>query len=125
MKFRIRIPDWTTPKHERPRCGAKTRSGRPCIARAVWDKERDCPTTRNARCRMHGGTNRGPVTEEGKARSLEALRRANEARRKKAEGGRSDGGSDAFLPPILPLNLEMAAKLISISVADNARKVLI
>jgi len=33
-----------------PRCGAKTRSGRPCLAPAVRGKRR---------CRMHGGTNRG------------------------------------------------------------------
>lgn len=31
---------------ESPRCGAKTRSGRPCLSPAVRGKER---------CRMHGG----------------------------------------------------------------------
>ena len=33
-----------------PRCGAKTRSGRPCNSPAVGGRQR---------CRMHGGTNKG------------------------------------------------------------------
>ena len=36
----------TGPMHASPRCGAKTRSGRPCRAPAVAGK---------SRCRMHGG----------------------------------------------------------------------
>jgi len=51
-------PKPLTPKSERPRCGAKTRSGRPCQAPAVWDYVNDCP--RNGRCRMHGGLSTGP-----------------------------------------------------------------
>ena len=30
-----------TPKALRPRCGARTRSGKPCAAPAVWDRESD------------------------------------------------------------------------------------
>jgi hypothetical protein len=36
----------TDPMHSSPRCGAKTRSGRPCMSPAVFGKRR---------CRMHGG----------------------------------------------------------------------
>lgn len=35
---------------ESPRCGAKTRSGRPCRA----------PAMANGKCRMHGGKSTGP-----------------------------------------------------------------
>ena len=56
-------PDWIIPKRLRPKCGAKTRTGRPCIALAVWDKENDCPV--NGRCRFHGGLSTGPKTVEG------------------------------------------------------------
>ena len=62
-----------TTHRRRPRCGAKTRKGTPCQAPAVWNLERDKP--RNGRCRMHGGLSSGPRTEEGKRRSLDALRR--------------------------------------------------
>ena len=51
---------------------------------------------------MHGGTSRGPVTPEGLARSLEALRRINEARQLRRDGvtlgvieSASDHGSEA------------------------------
>jgi hypothetical protein len=52
-------------------CGAGTRQGRPCIMTAL----------RNGRCRMHGGASKGPITPEGKAKALDALRRVNERRR--------------------------------------------
>lgn len=82
LKFLFgRRPEWTTPKAERPRCGAKTRAGPPCQARAVWDKESDRPATKRGRCRMHGGTSKGPTSELGKLRSLAALHAINEARR--------------------------------------------
>ena len=68
-----------TPKCLRPRCGARTRTGQACQARAVWDRERDRP--RNGRCRLHGGLSTGPKTPEGKARSFSSLRRLVEARR--------------------------------------------
>ena len=37
------------------RCGAKTRSGMPCL----------CPAMPNGRCRLHGGLSTGPKTAEG------------------------------------------------------------
>ena len=61
-----------TPKSERPRCGAKMRSGGNCKARAVWDKVGDEP--RNGRCRNHGGLSTGPRTVDGLARTLAAMR---------------------------------------------------
>lgn len=49
-------PDWPG-----KRCGAQCkRTGEPCRAPAV---------TGSNRCRMHGGTSRGPVSEDGKLRS--------------------------------------------------------
>ena len=68
-----------TPKRLHPRCGARTRTGRPCLARAVWDRVRD--RSRSGRCRFHGGLSTGPKTPEGKARSFSNLRRLVEARR--------------------------------------------
>ena len=64
-----------------PRCGAKTRQGKPC----------NSPAMRNGRCRMHGGASTGPRTPEGLAKSRRAhggstayilrnLRRAESAR---------------------------------------------
>jgi len=61
-----------TSKSERPRCCAKTRAGGQCKAPAVWDRLND--VARNGRCRLHGGLSTGPRTEEGKQRTLEALR---------------------------------------------------
>ena len=48
-----------------PRCGAKTRSGRPCRAPAMWNARKG----RYTRCRMHGGASTGPRTPEGRERS--------------------------------------------------------
>lgn len=45
-----------------PRCGARTRSGRPCLS----------PAMKNHKCRMHGGSSTGPKTAEG----LERIRAA-------------------------------------------------
>ncbi|MFC4271830.1 HGGxSTG domain-containing protein [Sneathiella chungangensis] len=45
-------------------CGAKTRQGTPCRAKAL----------KNGRCRNHGGLSTGPKTLEGKERSLAALK---------------------------------------------------
>lgn len=47
-------------KRDRPRCGAKTRKGVPCVRKAVPSK---------ARCPNHGGMSTGPKTTEGKAKS--------------------------------------------------------
>ena len=45
-----------------PRCGARTRKGKECLA----------PAMPNGRCRMHGGGSTGPRTPEGLARSRRA-----------------------------------------------------
>ncbi len=45
-----------------PRCGAKTRRGRPC----------QCPAMANGRCRLHGGLSTGLKTAAG----IERIRRA-------------------------------------------------
>jgi hypothetical protein len=55
-------PAWS--RLRRPRCGAKTRKGRACIAKAM----------RNGRCRNHGGMCTGPNTEAGKQRRAEETR---------------------------------------------------
>jgi hypothetical protein len=55
--------------HLSPRCGAKTRSGAPCRAPAMWSKK----AGKYTRCRMHGGASTGPRTPEG----LERCRRTN------------------------------------------------
>jgi hypothetical protein len=63
------------------RCGARTRSGRPCKG----------PAMANGRCRMHGGPSTGPRTPGGKERSrmaswkhgrysAEAIKQRREAR---------------------------------------------
>lgn len=66
-----------TPKRLRPRCGARTRKCKPCLAPAVWDKAHNRP--RNGRCRMHGGLSTGPRTIEGRLRALANLRQFGEA----------------------------------------------
>lgn len=75
----------TVVKRDRPRCGAHTRSGRPCRAPAVWDRRRN--RARNGRCRLHGGLSTGPKTAEGKARIAEANRRRARRADWSAEGG--------------------------------------
>ncbi|WP_420732212.1 HGGxSTG domain-containing protein [Hwanghaeella sp. 1Z406] len=42
-----------TPRKNRPRCGAITKSGKPCQAPPVWDQRRNAP--HNGRCKLHGG----------------------------------------------------------------------
>ncbi|TDE35057.1 helix-turn-helix domain-containing protein [Antarcticimicrobium sediminis] len=48
------------------RCGARTRKGTPCRAKALPGK---------TRCRFHGGLSTGPKTREGRDRIAEAQRR--------------------------------------------------
>jgi len=60
------------PKADRPLCGARTRQGTACRAKAVDGR---------ARCRMHGGGSTGAKTAEGRARICESNRRRAEARR--------------------------------------------
>lgn len=75
--------DRPTPKALRPRCGAKTRAGRPCAAPCVWDATADRP--RNGRCKLHGGLSTGPRTPEGFARREAGFRRwVEEQRRRRA-----------------------------------------
>lgn len=83
-----RDPDWWmhatdprhtwTPRRNRPACGAKTRKGTPCAAKAVWDRETNKP--RNGRCRMHGGLSTGVRTAEGREKIREVARAAGLAR---------------------------------------------
>ena len=88
---RFRYEQWqerkqrhATKKKDRPKCGAKTRKGKPCQAPAVWDTYYDRPE--NGRCRMHGGLSTGPSLE-GIERIIKAnkerarLRRLEQARR--------------------------------------------
>ena len=46
------------------KCGAKTRTDKPCKAPG---------NGKGGRCKMHGGMSTGPRTQEGKTRSLAAL----------------------------------------------------
>src|SRR6516164_5408577 len=61
---------------DRPRCGARTRKGRPCRAPAVWDRGKD--QALNGRCRLHGGLSTGPKTKVGR----DAIRASNSRRSK-------------------------------------------
>lgn len=62
-----------------PRCGARTRGGRPCEAPAVMEGGYH-RRPRNGRCRLHGGLSTGPRTPEGIARCVEILAKGREAR---------------------------------------------
>ncbi len=46
------------------RCGARTRTGAPCKAKAIL---------KSGRCRNHGGLSTGPKTDDGKVRAKENL----------------------------------------------------
>ncbi len=59
--FRARRID-NLPKDQRPRCGAKTRSGDPCKAQALT----------SGRCRLHGGLSTGARSKAGKKRQKAA-----------------------------------------------------
>ncbi len=54
------IPPWAPPRFRSPRCGARTRAGRPCRAPAVAGKRR---------CRLHGGAP-GSGARPGNANAL-------------------------------------------------------
>ena len=62
-------PWWSGDPSVSPRCLAKTRSGAPCRAPAMWSKK----AGRYTRCRLHGGASTGPRTPAG----LERCRKAN------------------------------------------------
>lgn len=83
-------------KRERPRCGARTRAGRDCVAPAVWDAGAAAP--RNGRCRNHGGLSTGPKTPEGLQRAAEALRKARERKRLEVEERKSKSQAATLVP---------------------------
>ena len=45
-------------------CGAKTRKGTPCQAPPVWNMMTN--STKNGRCKLHGGLSTGAKTEVGR-----------------------------------------------------------
>jgi hypothetical protein len=59
----------TGPMLSSPRCGAKTRSGRPCMSPAIYGKRR---------CRMHGGAF-GSGAPRGNKNALKHGRHTREA----------------------------------------------
>jgi hypothetical protein len=67
MSLRTKYSDRTFngPKTSRPKCGARTISGRPCQAQALKP---------SGRCFRHGGLSTGPRTPEGKARQRQAAK---------------------------------------------------
>ena len=74
----MRDPDWSAMRAS-PRCGARTRSGKPCASPAVKGKRR---------CRMHGGAH-GSGAPKGNqnafqhgARSKAEIERMRDVRRK-------------------------------------------
>ncbi len=71
---------WRVPKSERQFCGASTRGGSPCRARACVRE--DGALAR--RCRLHGGLSTGAKTEAGRARIAASNRRRAEQRREAA-----------------------------------------
>ncbi len=60
-------------KSPNQRCGARTRKGAPCKAKALPGK---------TRCKFHGGMSTGPKSAEGRLRIAEAQRRRWAAYRK-------------------------------------------
>lgn len=68
----MRLSDY--PMHCAPRCGARTRRGRPCQS----------PAMPNGRCRMHGGKSRSG-REHGRYRHGFYTKQAIESRRAIAE----------------------------------------
>ena len=55
----------TLNKEKAPTCGATTRTGAPCKNKRLH---------RGGRCRNHGGLSTGPVTPDGKLKSLANLK---------------------------------------------------
>ena len=78
-----RVPDWriTLPLAQAsPRCGARTRTGKPCKA----------PAMACGKYRMHGGASTGPRTSEG----LERIRKARTTHGGDGPDARDGAGSD-------------------------------
>ena len=82
-------------KADRPLCGARTRAGRPCHARCVWDYQRQAP--RNGRCRMHGGCSTGPKTPEGQQRAIEAMQKGHRRWRDRQHEGEFEAELEGFV----------------------------
>lgn len=62
---------------DRPECGAKTKSGRPCRRKvAIRDNGDWCK-----KCSKHGGLSTGAKTPAGRARQSAAVARSNHARK--------------------------------------------
>tara|TARA_R110002167_G_scaffold366444_2_gene597245 strand:- start:108976 stop:109437 length:462 start_codon:yes stop_codon:yes gene_type:complete len=66
MRARDRVLFENGKHRRRQTCGARTRKGTPCRARAINGKKR---------CKFHGGMSTGPKTPEGRARIAEAQRK--------------------------------------------------
>ena len=67
---------WLKKKAQRALCGAKTRAGGTCQAKAIPHK---------GRCRLHGGLSTGPRTEAGYAAIVASNLRRAQAKRKENE----------------------------------------
>lgn len=63
------------PNDQHPRCGARTRTGKPCQAQALRNKH-----GKPGRCRIHGGLSTGPKTPEGRATISQLARQAMQER---------------------------------------------
>ena len=95
-------------KKDRPRCGARTRSGEPCQAPAVLH---------GARCRLHGGAVVFPLRKvwlKKRQAEREELRRLVEVSQGLAAGARSDRRAWRLLLRLqargkLPEGLDLAA----------------
>ena len=75
-------------------CGARCRDGHACRAPVVVAWSIDGGWREAARCRMHGGLSTGPRTEDGRARSLDALARGRAvALARRAEAARAAPGA--------------------------------
>ena len=66
-------------------CGARTRKGTPCKAKAVPGK---------TRCRFHGGLSTGPRTTEGRER-IAAAQRKRWAEWRQSRSGQSSASSES------------------------------
>ncbi len=72
----------TVPKSERPECGARCRSGKPCRARVCVRPDGKGVAKR---CRLHGGLSTGPKSQAGR----EAIAAANRKRKAAANADSS------------------------------------
>ena len=52
-------PGWAPPKEERPRCVAKTKTGKPCGQAVIWDRSNNAPAAHGHCMTHHGQTSDG------------------------------------------------------------------